>query len=228
MKVLLDLNVLLDVVQNRAPHYHNSAQVLSLARVGEIQAVLPVHAFTTLYYILAKAAGKAKAEQAVDWLLAHFEVAEAGREHLVVPRVLEHGGLRAGARVIADEQGPVEAPTDALHHAVRRRRTGDEHDGVRKPRGVEVASVVVGIAHDDLPGSGGEAAGQHRVQVGAHVAARRLGGRPAARRVLLGDDTGDAFEVDGDEQSHEALPAAPGGGRGARARRGTRRPRRAV
>jgi predicted nucleic acid-binding protein len=79
MKVLLDLNVLLDVVQNRVPHYHDSASVLSLARLGEIQAALPVHAFTTLYYILAKAAGKPKAGQTIDWLLAHFEVAIADR-----------------------------------------------------------------------------------------------------------------------------------------------------
>ena len=79
MKVLLDLNVLLDVVQNRVPHYHDSAKVLSLARLGRIQAVLPVHAFTTLYYILAKAAGRAKADQTIDWLLAHFEVAVADK-----------------------------------------------------------------------------------------------------------------------------------------------------
>ena len=88
MKVLLDLNVLLDVVQNRAPHYDDSAKVLSLARLGEIQAVLPVHALTTLYYILAKAAGKAKAEQTVDWLLAHFEVAVADKAVLLRARQL--------------------------------------------------------------------------------------------------------------------------------------------
>ena len=88
MKVLLDLNVLLDVVQNRAPYYHDSAKVLSLARLGEIQAVLPVHAFTTLYYILAKAAGKSKAEQTVDWLLAHFDVAVADKAVLLRARQL--------------------------------------------------------------------------------------------------------------------------------------------
>ena len=88
MKVLFDLNVLLDVVQNRAPYYHDSAQVLSLARLGEIQAVLPVHAFTTLYYILAKAAGQGKAEQTVDWLLAHFEVAVADKAVLLHARQL--------------------------------------------------------------------------------------------------------------------------------------------
>ena len=79
MKVILDLNFLLDVVQSWVPHYHDSARVLSLARVGEIQADLPVHAFTTLYYILAKAAGKPKADQTIDWLLAYFEVAIADR-----------------------------------------------------------------------------------------------------------------------------------------------------
>ena len=35
MKVLLDLNVLLDVIQNRQPHYADSARVLSAARSGE-------------------------------------------------------------------------------------------------------------------------------------------------------------------------------------------------
>ena len=88
MKVLLDLNVLLDVVQNRVPHYHDSAKVLSLARLGEIQAVLPVHAFTTLYYILAKAAGKPKADQTIDWLLAHFQVAVADKAVLLRARQL--------------------------------------------------------------------------------------------------------------------------------------------
>jgi predicted nucleic acid-binding protein len=82
MKVLLDLNVLLDVVQNRVPHYQDSAKVVSLARLGEIEAVLPVYAFTTLYYILSKAAGKPKADQTIDWLLAHFEVAVADKSVL--------------------------------------------------------------------------------------------------------------------------------------------------
>jgi len=74
MKVALDLNVMLDVVQNRQPHYQDSAAVLNDARTGRISAVLPGHAVTTLYYILAKAAGRTKADQTVDWLLMHFEI----------------------------------------------------------------------------------------------------------------------------------------------------------
>lgn len=80
MKVLFDLNVLLDVVQTRVPHYRDSAEVLSRARAGEIQAVIPAHGVTTLHYIVAKAAGRPKADQTVDWLLAHFEIVAAGKE----------------------------------------------------------------------------------------------------------------------------------------------------
>ena len=69
--------MVLDVVQNRAPHYRDSAEVLSKVRAGEITAVLPGHAVTTLHYILAKAVGTAKAGETVDWLLTHFEIAAA-------------------------------------------------------------------------------------------------------------------------------------------------------
>lgn len=52
MKVLLDLNVLLDVVQRRLPHYEASARVLSCARRDEIVATNSAHAVTTLFYVL--------------------------------------------------------------------------------------------------------------------------------------------------------------------------------
>src|ERR1041384_799871 len=79
MRVTLDLNVVLDVVQNRQPHYQNSADVLSRARLGAVEAVLPSHAITTLYYLIAKAAGSARADQTVDWLLTHFDVGVADK-----------------------------------------------------------------------------------------------------------------------------------------------------
>jgi hypothetical protein len=57
MKITLDLNVLLDVAQNRLPHYHASEEVLHRARAGEYAAVLPGHAITTLHYPLAGSGG---------------------------------------------------------------------------------------------------------------------------------------------------------------------------
>lgn len=74
MKITVDLNVLLDVAQNRLPHYHASEEVLHRARLGEFPAVLPGHALTTLHYIIEKYAGTAVANQTVDGLLADFAV----------------------------------------------------------------------------------------------------------------------------------------------------------
>ena len=74
MIIALDLNVVLDVVQNRQPHYQDSAEVLSRIRIGEIAALLPSHGVTTLWYLLDKAANPATANQTVDWLLNHFEI----------------------------------------------------------------------------------------------------------------------------------------------------------
>ncbi len=53
MRVVPDLNVILDVLLTR----HDSlecSEVLSLARSGAIEAVLPAHALTTIYYISRK------------------------------------------------------------------------------------------------------------------------------------------------------------------------------
>ena len=79
MKVLIDLNVVLDVIQNRQPHYTGSAEVLSRARRGEISALFPAHAITTIYYVIAKTAGKHKANETVDWMLTHFEIGLADK-----------------------------------------------------------------------------------------------------------------------------------------------------
>jgi predicted nucleic acid-binding protein len=74
MKITLDLNVVLDVAQNRLPHYHASEEVLHRARTGEYAAILPGHAITTLHYIIEKSSGANIANQTIDGLLADFEI----------------------------------------------------------------------------------------------------------------------------------------------------------
>lgn len=75
MKIItVDLNVLLDVAQNRLPHYQASEEVLHRARIGEYAAVLPAHALTTLHYIIEKWSGPALANQTIDGLLADFAI----------------------------------------------------------------------------------------------------------------------------------------------------------
>lgn len=74
MKVTVDLNVLLDVAQNRQPHYAASEEVLHRARLGDYAAVLPAHALTTLHYLIEKHSGTTVANETIDGMLADFAV----------------------------------------------------------------------------------------------------------------------------------------------------------
>jgi len=83
MRILVDLNVMLDFLARREPFFEDSASVLDAVLYGQADGVLPAHGFTTLYYLLSKSRGNEEAIQAVGWLLAHFEVATCGRSTLV-------------------------------------------------------------------------------------------------------------------------------------------------
>lgn len=77
----LDVNVLLDVAQEREPFYKASAAVLTMALSGSVQAFLPPHVLTTFYYLVRKTHGKEIADSYVDRLL-RLEVAPSGRAEL--------------------------------------------------------------------------------------------------------------------------------------------------
>lgn len=86
--ILLDLNVLLDVVQKREPRYAASAGVIELAIRGDVKGALPAHAMTTVHYIVGRYQGGGKADEVVDWLLRHFEVAAIGHAQVQRARAL--------------------------------------------------------------------------------------------------------------------------------------------
>jgi predicted nucleic acid-binding protein len=74
MQVMVDLNVLLDVVQRREPHFGASAEIMAMAARGQIQVLLPSHNLATLHYIVAKHAGRTRADSAVDWVLSNLRI----------------------------------------------------------------------------------------------------------------------------------------------------------
>ncbi|MGH7601058.1 MAG: PIN domain-containing protein [bacterium] len=89
MKVMLDLNVLLDYFQKREPHYQHSSIVLSEVLKGNFAGVAPAHALTTIYYISAKHATRERANEIIDWLLAHLEIASADKSAFARARDLQ-------------------------------------------------------------------------------------------------------------------------------------------
>lgn len=86
--ILVDLNVILDVVQKREPHFHASAAVLTAHIRGKLEAALPAHALTTVHYIVTRYQNRATADEAIDWLLQHFSVIATGHAELLRARQL--------------------------------------------------------------------------------------------------------------------------------------------
>ena len=74
MTVTLDLNVLLDVFQQREPHYAASAQIVGGVMKGKLLGIVPAHALTTLYYLSRKHGSKPEAEKAIDRVLSGFQI----------------------------------------------------------------------------------------------------------------------------------------------------------
>ena len=88
MKVMFDLNIVLDVVQRREPHYRMSAATLSKVVEGDAQGVFPCHGVTTVHYLVSRYANKKRADELVDWLSSRFEIGTAGRQEFMRARGL--------------------------------------------------------------------------------------------------------------------------------------------
>jgi predicted nucleic acid-binding protein len=74
-RVLLDVNVVLDVLLDRAPFADASSAVWAAVEQGQAEGLLSAHAVTTLHYLNAKAVGGRMARQTTDALLSVFDVA---------------------------------------------------------------------------------------------------------------------------------------------------------
>lgn len=81
--ILVDVNVVLDVLQRREPHYPASAAVLDRTLRGTTTAALPAHAITTVHYIVGRYQDGVTADRAVSWLLRYFQIVAIGRDDLV-------------------------------------------------------------------------------------------------------------------------------------------------
>lgn len=77
MKVIIDLNIFLDIFQKREPHYQSSSASLSIIIHKNIPACIPSHAITTIHYLLSKYSGRNKADEVIDWMLSRFDIVSA-------------------------------------------------------------------------------------------------------------------------------------------------------
>ena len=88
MKIMIDLNVLVDVLQRRTAFLLPSAKVCDAVKSGRCEGFVAAHAVTTLFYLIRSGLDSAAAEKALDWLLSTFDIAPADKSIMVAARLL--------------------------------------------------------------------------------------------------------------------------------------------
>jgi hypothetical protein len=131
-RVLLDVDVVLDVLTARQPFFSDSAALVALCESGRCVGVVAAHTLTTLWYLLAKHRDRAFARQAMAGLLRIVRVATVDDAVLAAALALDLpdfedavqacAGAAAGVDVVATRNVadfsrgplPVAAPADLL------------------------------------------------------------------------------------------------------------------
>lgn len=86
--ILVDLNVILDVVQKREPHFRASGAVLERIVRRQETGALAAHVVTTVHDLVGRYDARVVADATVDWLLRYFSVVPIGRDELLRARTL--------------------------------------------------------------------------------------------------------------------------------------------
>lgn len=83
MRVLLDTNVMLDFLADRAPFAEAATGIISLAEEGKVEAFVAAHTITTLFYLLARDLGSEVARFALLDIFDLVDVVAVDRQRLL-------------------------------------------------------------------------------------------------------------------------------------------------
>ena len=107
-KAFFDLNVILDVLQNREPFYEASAQLLAFAETGRLQGFVAPHSLTTLFYLVSKDQSPAKARATITNLLQFLSVAKIDQSTIEQAMSLSYRDFEDAVQMIAAVQSKVD------------------------------------------------------------------------------------------------------------------------
>lgn len=102
MNILVDTNVILDVLLNRAPFVDNSSEIMGLVERRKYKGMLCATTLTTIHYLACKSIGKKHGHEAIRTLLQIYHVAPVNQKVLTLAlsstfRDFEDGVLHAAA-----------------------------------------------------------------------------------------------------------------------------------
>jgi predicted nucleic acid-binding protein len=82
MKVLIDTNVVLDLLQEREPFVENAVKLFERIDTGEVEGFITATTITNIYYIVRKIAGKVVAQDAIAQILLDLNICAVNLEIL--------------------------------------------------------------------------------------------------------------------------------------------------
>jgi predicted nucleic acid-binding protein len=74
-RILIDVNLILDVLLDRRPHADAASSIWSAVEEGKAEGLLSAHAVTTIHYLNERAVGARAARETTESLLSVFGVA---------------------------------------------------------------------------------------------------------------------------------------------------------
>ena len=101
LKVLVDLDVILDVVQRRQPFYSASSAVLAHAETRTIDGFVAAHSVTTLFYLVARFASARQARVAVGQIVSILQVAAVDDAVIAGALQLPYGDFEDAVQMMA-------------------------------------------------------------------------------------------------------------------------------
>jgi predicted nucleic acid-binding protein len=100
-KVLIDINVLLDVLQKREPFYETSARLLAMVETGRIKGYVAAHSITTLFYLIQKDKSSAQARASITNLLQFLEIAPVDQKTIEQALNLDYRDFEDAVQMIS-------------------------------------------------------------------------------------------------------------------------------
>lgn len=82
MLVLIDANVIVDILEKRAPFYKASNEVLSLCATGKINGCIALHSVSNIFYILRKHYSAENRRRLLLGILNFLQVANVDHENV--------------------------------------------------------------------------------------------------------------------------------------------------
>ena len=98
---MIDLNVVLDVLQEREPFYEASAALLAAVETGMIEGYLAAHSLTTLFYLIQKGKSSADARAMITNLLQFLKIATIDQSTIEQSLNLDYRDFEDAVQMIA-------------------------------------------------------------------------------------------------------------------------------